>query len=86
MGQIPQKKSKKSVFDFVIKGMQKIGFSRMFKTDQEKIIYNLRKNSKSERVILKSEEFLNDSEESSERTSEESDENDPKEFSRELEK
>ena len=83
IGEIP-KKNKKSVFEYVFKGMWKMGFNSMFKTEHEDQVHNLRKNSKSERIILTSEEVLYNSEETS-KTSEESEE-DQKDFSRELEK
>jgi hypothetical protein len=79
MGEIPKKKS---VLDFVFKGMWKMGFNSMFKTEHDRRAQNLRKNSKSERFIFKSEEMLDDSED---KISLESKENE-KDFSRELEK
>ena len=78
--------SKKSVFGFVKRGMQKIGLGSIF-GDQQNIIRNLRKNSKSERIILTSQEILNESdlspEESDDNLSNQSNEN--QDFSREIE-
>ena len=81
----PLVSKKKSMLDFMFKGIRKIGFGKLFGEENTKneIIYNLRKNSKSERVILKSEALLGNSEESSERESSSSE--DQKDFSKELE-
>jgi hypothetical protein len=59
-------KKKKSVFDFVFKGMKQISFG-FFKEKNEQLsghghypehqVRNLRKNSKSERLIFKSGDF-----------------------------
>ena len=81
MGNSTDQRNKKSVFGFMMRGMEKIGLGSIFGENQNNIIRNLRKNSKSERVILKSEEFLYESEDSPDISSQESS---PEQLSKEM--
>lgn len=73
---------KRSVLDFVFRGMQKVG--RIFKGPPETQSPRIRKNSKSERVIMAPQNRFYHSDSSAENVSDNS--GDEKDFSRELER
>lgn len=82
---LPVESKKKSMFGFVISGMQKMGLDKFFgnSDESEAQVFNLRKNSKSERVIFKFEEFSYDSDNSSNGVQSETEEK--PDFSKEIE-